>query len=280
MTGLLTPDGDMQAYARRHCRLLDDRARRDVDGIRRAASSSTSIRCRRVERTGFDPTQSCRSSMIDSDHPRAVVSRSWSAGATPGRVRRLWLRMTMQSSRRRRWSDCSPRRNDGIPVTLAVIPALYRRTARSAACGRGACRCGGSRLGASNHAGPDDRSRNSVGHGWKRPFSASSMRASWRLKGLSPSMLVDAGSAVESGSTRVSFLSFRRSASTSLSYGRVKGESPLAVVNSHVDLMDWHGTRGGRPTGRPDRRTGRRKLAGQVRGQPRADRRARASSGA
>lgn len=30
-------------------------------------------------------------------------------------------------------------------------------------------------------------------------------------------------------------------------YGRAKAGSPLKLVNTHVDIIDWHGTRGGRP---------------------------------
>lgn len=31
-------------------------------------------------------------------------------------------------------------------------------------------------------------------------------------------------------------------------FGREKASSPIALLNTHVDVMDWHGTRGGRDT--------------------------------
>jgi hypothetical protein len=30
-------------------------------------------------------------------------------------------------------------------------------------------------------------------------------------------------------------------------YGRARTDSPIALLNTHVDVMNWHGTRGGRP---------------------------------
>lgn len=32
-------------------------------------------------------------------------------------------------------------------------------------------------------------------------------------------------------------------------YGRAGAAGPIGVLNTHVDIMDWHGTRGGRPDG-------------------------------
>lgn len=32
-------------------------------------------------------------------------------------------------------------------------------------------------------------------------------------------------------------------------FGQAKANSPIPLINTHVDIMDWHGTRGGRPHG-------------------------------
>ncbi|MDR6666303.1 polysaccharide deacetylase family protein [Rhizobium sp. 1399] len=166
-----------------------------------------------------------------------------------GRVARLWLRdddaIEPTAALERLLAET---KNYGIPVTLAVIPAstgapLAQRLADEA---RVSVAVHG--WAHYNHAGPDDKKQELGGSRLEETILGELHEGFLKLKGLYPkrflSMLVPPWNRIDKGLIpKLSALGFE-SLST---YGRVKGESPLAIVNSHLDLMDWHGARGGRP---------------------------------
>jgi hypothetical protein len=166
-----------------------------------------------------------------------------------GRVARLWLRdddaIEPTAALERLLAET---KNYGIPVTLAVIPAstgapLAQRLADEA---RVSVAVHG--WAHYNHAGPDDKKQELGGSRLEETILGELHEGFLKLKGLYPkrflSMLVPPWNRIDKGLIpKLPALGFE-SLST---YGRVKGESPLAIVNSHLDLMDWHGARGGRP---------------------------------
>ena len=187
--------------------------------------------------------------MIDSSI-REPLYRELERWRTAGRVARLWLRdddaIEPTAALERLLAET---KNYGIPVTLAVIPAftgapLARRLADEAHVSVAV-----HGWAHHNHAGPDEKKQELGGPRLEEAVLNELYEGFLKLKDLYPTrfltMLVPPWNRIDKSLVpKLPALGFE-SLST---YGRVRGESPLAVVNSHVDLMDWHGTRGGRPT--------------------------------
>ncbi|MCM2475453.1 polysaccharide deacetylase [Rhizobium sp. CG5] len=135
-----------------------------------------------------------------------------------------------------------------VPVTLAVIPehtgeALAKRldTAPDAL----VAVHGWSHA---NHA-PDGEKKQELGPSRPAELVLAELKAGLRkLKDLHAHrfipMLVPPWNRIAAGlASRLGEQGF-----TSLSvFGREQPSSPICLINTHVDIMDWHGTRGGRP---------------------------------
>ncbi|QWW70627.1 polysaccharide deacetylase family protein [Rhizobium sp. WYJ-E13] len=186
--------------------------------------------------------------MIDSTihEPLYRELERWRAA---GRVARLWLRdddATEPTAALERL--LSETKSHGIPVTLAVIPAFTGAPLAQRLAGEAHVSVAVHGWSHHNHAGPHDKKQELGGARLEETILGELYEGLLKLKGLYPTrflaMLVPPWNRIDKGLIpKLPALGFE-SLST---YGRVKGESPLAIVNSHVDLMDWHGTRGGRP---------------------------------
>ncbi|MBB3593235.1 hypothetical protein FHX08_003638 [Rhizobium sp. BK529] len=186
--------------------------------------------------------------MIDSTI-REPLYRELDRWHDAGRMARLWLRdddaVEPTAALERLLSET---KSYGIPVTLAVIPAstgeaLAARLADEVHVGVAV-----HGWAHHNYAGPHEKKQELGGARPEEAILGELYEGFLKLKGLYPShflaMLVPPWNRIDNGLIRkLPALGFE-SLST---YGRIRGESPLAIVNSHVDLMDWHGTRGGRP---------------------------------
>ncbi len=186
--------------------------------------------------------------MIDSTI-REPLHRELERWQDAGRVARLWLRdddaIEPTAALERLIAET---KNYHIPITLAVIPAftgtpLAQRLAEEALVSVAV-----HGWAHHNHAGPDEKKQELGGPRLEETVLGELFEGFLKLKDLYPTrfltMLVPPWNRIDKGLVpKLPALGFQ-SLST---YGRVKGKGPLAIVNTHVDLMDWHGTRGGRP---------------------------------
>ncbi len=186
--------------------------------------------------------------MIDSNILEPLY-RELERWRNAGRVARLWLRdddaIEPTAPLERLLAET---KNYGIPVTLAVIPALTGAPLAQRLADEAHVSVAVHGWAHHNHAGPDDKKQELGGSRLEETILGELYEGFLKLKDLYPTrfltMLVPPWNRIDKGLIpKLPELGFE-SLST---YGRVKGESPLAIVNSHVDLMDWHGTRGGRP---------------------------------
>ncbi len=185
--------------------------------------------------------------MIDSTI-REPLHRELERWRDAGRVARLWLRdddaIEPTAALERLIAET---KNYHIPITLAVIPAftgtpLAQRLAEEAHVSVAV-----HGWAHHNHAGPDEKKQELGGPRLEETVLGELFEGFLKLKDLYPTrfltMLVPPWNRIDKGLVpKLPALGFQ-SLST---YGRVKGKGPLAIVNTHVDLMDWHGTRGGR----------------------------------
>ncbi len=134
----------------------------------------------------------------------------------------------------------------GVPVTLAVIPKPAGQALATRLAGAAHVTVAVHGWAHANHAGPGEKAEELGTH---RPLAVvvdELQRGFARLSGLLPAqfcpVLVPPWNRIAPAVTAaLPGLGF-----TGLSVFGPEGEAPLAVVNTHVDLIDWRGTRGGR----------------------------------
>lgn len=186
--------------------------------------------------------------MIDSTL-REPLYRELERWRDAGRVARLWLRdddaIEPTAALERLLGET---RNYGIPLTLAVIPAFTGMPLAQRLADETHVSVAVHGWAHHNHSGPDDKKQELGGSRLEETILGELYEGFLKLRDLYPArfltMLVPPWNRIDKGLIpKLPALGFE-SLST---YGRAKGESPIAIVNSHVDLMDWHGTRGGRP---------------------------------
>ncbi|PDS81247.1 polysaccharide deacetylase family protein [Rhizobium sp. L43] len=134
-----------------------------------------------------------------------------------------------------------------VPLTLAVIPgltgeALAARLAEDA--GVTVAVHGWSHM---NHAGPE-RKKQELGGERPADVVLGELREGFqRLERLHPArfqpVLVPPWNRIDAG--LIPALPGLGFAALSV-YGRAKQDGPMPLLNTHVDIIDWHGTRGGR----------------------------------
>jgi hypothetical protein len=186
--------------------------------------------------------------MIDSTI-RDPLYRELERWHEAGRVARLWLRdddaIEPTPALERLLTET---KSYDIPVTLAVIPAFTGEELAARLADKAHVSVAVHGWAHHNHAEPDDKKQELGGPRLEEAILGELYQGFLKLQKLYPSrfltMLVPPWNRIDNGLIpKLPALGFK-SLST---YGRVKGTSPLAVLNSHIDLMDWHGTRGGRP---------------------------------
>lgn len=186
--------------------------------------------------------------MIDSTI-REPLYRELERWRDAGRMARLWLRdddaIEPTAALERLLCETKSYR---IPITLAVIPAFTGATLAARLADEVHVSVAVHGWAHHNHARPDDKKQELGGSRLEETILGELYEGFLKLKGLYPTrflaMLVPPWNRIDKALIpKLPALGFE-SLST---YGRVKGESPLTLLNSHVDLMDWHGTRGGRP---------------------------------
>lgn len=167
-----------------------------------------------------------------------------------GRVARFWLRdddaVEPTAALERLLSET---KSYGIPVTLAIIPAFTGEALAAWLVDEDHVNVAVHGWAHQNHAGPDEKKQELGAHRLTEAVLGELYQGFLKLQQLYPtrflSMLVPPWNRIDSGFiARLPALGFQ-SLST---YGRAEREKPLALLNSHLDLMDWHGTRGGRPS--------------------------------
>lgn len=186
--------------------------------------------------------------MIDSDI-REPLYRELERWQDAGRVARLWLRDDDAIEPTAALEHLlSETKRYGIPVTLAVIPALTGEALATRLADEAHVSVAVHGWAHHNHARPDEKKQELGGARLEETILGELYEGFLKLKGLYPTgfraMLVPPWNRIDRALIpKLPALGFE-----SLSvYGRVKRESPLAIINTHVDIMDWHGTRGGRP---------------------------------
>lgn len=136
----------------------------------------------------------------------------------------------------------------GVPLTLAVIPCGTGRALADRLADETCVNVAQHGWSHENHAGPGEKKQELGDHRPLAEVTADLRRGRDHLAALhGPRMLpllVPPWNRVSPSVTaELPALGFR-----ALSvYGPAKA-APLRVVNTHVDLIDWHGTRGGHPT--------------------------------
>ncbi|OWO95526.1 polysaccharide deacetylase [Rhizobium esperanzae] len=165
-----------------------------------------------------------------------------------GRVARLWLRdddavePTPDLKQLLALTD-----GNGIPLTLAVIPALTGEALAARLAAEAGVAVAVHGWSHSNHAG-QERKKQELGGERPAEVVLGELRAGWqRLKRLHPArfvpVLVPPWNRIDA--TLIPALPELGFAALSV-YGRAREGGPIPLLNTHIDIIDWHGTRGGR----------------------------------
>jgi hypothetical protein len=178
--------------------------------------------------------------------PLRVELERWRAA---GRIARFWFRDDDAVEP----TDALDRllgmtRDAGVPLLLAVIPALTGKTLVDRLSGEHHVSVALHGWSHTNHAAPDEKKQELAGH---RPADVvlGELRAGFgKLERLYPQQLlpvlvppwnrIDQALVAELPSLGLSALSV---------YGRAKSGGAIRLLNTHVDIMNWHGKRAGRP---------------------------------
>ncbi len=186
--------------------------------------------------------------MIDSTI-RDPLYRELDRWHAAGRVARLWLRdddaIEPTPALDRLLAET---KIYGIPITLAVIPAFTDEALVARLADEAHVNVAVHGWAHHNHANSDKKKQELGGPRLEETILGELYEGFLTLQKLHPTrfltMLVPPWNRIDKALIpKLPALGFQ-SLST---YGRSKGENALAILNSHIDLMDWHGTRGGRP---------------------------------
>lgn len=166
-----------------------------------------------------------------------------------GRTARLWLRdddaiePTVELDRLLDFT-----RDPGVPLTLAVIPATTGETlaARLATEPHALVALHG--WSHTNHAGPEEKKQELGSHRPSETVLAELREGFSILTRLYPQQLVPMLVPPWNRISKALIPELPGLGLKALSvYGMADGESPIPLLNTHVDIMNWHGVRGGRP---------------------------------
>ncbi|MDV4153938.1 polysaccharide deacetylase family protein [Rhizobium brockwellii] len=165
-----------------------------------------------------------------------------------GRVARFWLRDDDAIEPTQALETLMALAGEsGVPLMLAVIPGLTGEALAARLVEETVITVAVHGWSHTNHAGPEAKKQELGG---ERPAEVvlGELREGFRLlKRLHPArflpMLVPPWNRIDAA--LIPALPGLGFAALSV-YGRAKQEGPVPLLNTHVDIIDWHGTRGGR----------------------------------
>ncbi|RFB84856.1 polysaccharide deacetylase [Rhizobium leguminosarum bv. trifolii] len=165
-----------------------------------------------------------------------------------GRVARLWLRdddaIEPTPDLERLLASSG---DNEVPLTLAVIPGLTGEALAARLAGEAGVTVAVHGWSHSNHAGPERR-KQELGSERPAEIVLGELGDGFRLlQRLHPArflpVLVPPWNRIDA--TLIPALPDLGFAALSV-YGRARQGGPIPLLNTHVDIIDWHGTRGGR----------------------------------
>ncbi|MBY5446020.1 polysaccharide deacetylase [Rhizobium leguminosarum] len=140
--------------------------------------------------------------------------------------------------------------DNGIPLTLAVIPALTGEALAARLAGGAGVAVAVHGWSHTNHAGPERKKQELGGERASEVVLGELREGLQRLKRLHPArflpVLVPPWNRIDAA--LIPALPELGFAALS-TYGRAREGGPIPLLNTHVDIIDWHGTRGGRSEG-------------------------------
>ncbi|MBB4576472.1 polysaccharide deacetylase family protein [Rhizobium lentis] len=136
---------------------------------------------------------------------------------------------------------------NGIPLTLAVIPALTGEALAARLAAEEGVAVAVHGWSHTNHAGPE-RKKQELGGERPAEVVLGELRAGWQLlKRLHPARFLPALVPPWNRIDAALIPALPQLAFAALSvYGRAREGGPIPLLNTHVDIIDWHGPRGGR----------------------------------